>query len=838
MCAAPGSEAPVTSTVARDPRTTVDFVQPLMSFVGRSRQLSAVTTLLREPGLRLLTLTGPGGVGKTRLAEVAADVVREAFPDGVIFISFATLRDPSRVPGVIADAFGLLSVTGESFESRVINHARDREMLLVLDNLEHLLPVPFLTRLLVACEGITIMATSREVLRLSGEFEYVVPPLAVPDPDIVADPTALMEVESVALLVDRARQVRPGLTVDASNAADIAAICRRLDGLPLAIELAAARLKIFSPSALLARLSDRLSLLTGGPSDRPLHQRTIRDTIGWSYDLLPEGEQCVFRRLGAFAGDITPEAVAATCADASDAAWSELEALDHLCLLVDKSLLQRVRQDADEPRFVMLETIRHYALERLQHEDELDDVSRRYAQYHLDLAESAVPHLIGPEQTAWAARLESEQPNMRAAMAHFRDEQDAESYTRLVCALWRFWRLRGMLTEGRAWLEETLPPAWQDRLPPALQSRSRFMAGWLALEQGDAELAMRLGNEALEIAEANDLDEGRGAALRLLSFVDSRLGDNARATRRMEASLGYVRKTNDADSIAGALNNLAILALDAGDYEQVVTYGTESRQRFLDLGNTYGASHSIDTMGVALYCLGRFEEAMRASRESMTLDRQLEDTRGLAVSLDHVGKCARALGDLPAAWEAHSESLRYRREVGDPRGFLVWLEAMALWLVHAGCPEPAARAFGAIEVTRTASNMPIQLHETADHEETERLACEGLGAERFETLVAKGRWLSLPEIVDEVQRVAEARVRELAGGEVGLSASVAERYGLTAREHEVLGLLAKRYADKEIAQMLSISPRTVARHVTGILTKMDVHSRREAAALAEDVTLA
>jgi DNA-binding CsgD family transcriptional regulator len=388
-----------------------------------------------------------------------------------------------------------------------------------------------------------------------------------------------------------------------------------------------------------------------------------------------------------------------------------------------------------------------------------------------------------------------------------------------------------MLSEGRFWLEPALDPVWQSRLPDALRCTAYFHTGWLALEQGDTEHAGRYGEDALAIARATNDDSGMARAFGLLSFVDSRLGDNSRAIARMEASLAHHRAANDADSIAGALNNLAILALDAGAFERVVTYCTESRDAFTALGNLHGASHAIDTMGVALYCLGRFDEAMRCSRESLAIDRQLADKRGTAISLDHVGKCARALGDLESAWEAHAASLQLRKDLGDPRGLIVWLEAMALWLAHAGCAELAARVFGAIEVTRTASNMPLLSHEVGDHEETERLARKHLGEAAYEAHLAKGRWLTIEDAIVAVRDAAESRAGELARGVAVIPESVVARFGLTPREHEVLLLIAQRYADKEIADALFISPRTVARHVTGIFTKMGVHSRRQAAAM-------
>jgi len=816
-----------------NPRRVLDIVQPLTSFVGRREQLAGIVALLKQDDVRLLTLAGPAGVGKTRLAEAAVDEMVGAFPDGIRFISFAAIRRSEQVPYVIAEALGLQSIAGESFESRIINYARDRSMLLVLDNLEQLLPIPFLTRVLSTCGQLTILATSREVLHLSGEFEYVVPPMEIPDLETASDRNAISAIESVALLVDRARQVAPGFALTDDNAADIAAICARLDGLPLAIELAAARLKVFTPATLLERLPDRLSLLTGGPADRPMHQRTIRDTIGWSHDLLPEREQHIFRRLGVFAGGITPEAVEVICARDAEAPLCDVEALDLLMSLADKSLVQRVRQAHDGPRFYLLETVRHYALACLEDAGELAAIRLRHAHYYLDVAEKAAPLLVGPDQETWTTRIDASQTDMRAALGTFLETGDVAAYTRLACALWRFWRLRGMLVEGRNWLKPTLDPAWQERLPPDLQARSHFMAGWLALEQGDIEPAEQSGERSLAIACANSDDSGIGFALRLLSFVDSRLNRNTRARERMERSLECHRKVNDLDNIAGTLNNMAILALDAGEFERVVEYCKESRTAFITLGNLHGASHSIDTMGVALYCLGRFEEAMRCSRDSLAIDRRLADTRGIAISLDHVGKCARALGDLPAAWEAHAESLQYRREVGDPRGLLVWLEAMALWMAHAGEAELAAMALGAIDVTRTASTIPIQPHEAGDHHETRHLVGKALGDDRSEVLIAKGRWLTVPEMIVQVHDAASRRVGGVENDAPVLPLTLAARFGLTPREQEVLLLIAKRYADKEIAEELSISPRTVARHVTGIFTKLDVHSRREAAAMLE-----
>src|SRR5665811_1588160 len=822
----PPPEPPPTNGLSSTP----DLPQPLTSFVGRAAHLKTIVHLLRQPDVRLVTLAGPAGVGKTRLALAAASTLARDFSDGVHFVPCATLRESKQVPAAIAETLSIQTVGRDSIESRVITYSRDRSMLLVLDNLEHVLPVPLITRMLTACPHVRILATSRTVLHLSGEHEYVVPPMDVPDSarDLPVD--ELASIESVVLLTHRARQIDPDFAVTPENSVDLAMICARLDGLPLAIELAAARMKVFPPAALLDRLSDRLSLLTGGPSDQPLHQRTIRATIDWSHDLLSPREQRMFRRLAVFSGGITMQAAAAICRDDNDDAFTDVEALDELTLLVDKSLVQQEPESGDGPSFFLLETVRHYAMERLCASGEDHTVRERHATHYLDFAERTTELLKGPEQVIWLNRIEANQPNIRLALETLRQTEDFERYARLCCALFRFWLIRGMLAEGRAWLDAALAPAWQARLPDDLRSMVFTYSGWLALDQGDADHAESCGDRGLEIATRISHDSAIALACGLLAFVDIRQGFVSRAVERLDRSLLHYRAAGDNYHVAGALNNLALIALGAGDLERAASMFEKSRDAYLALGNPRGVSHGTHNRGIALYGLGQYDEALRCFRESYAIDRKAVDKRGSAVSLDHVGKCVRALGDPIMAWEAHAQSLPLRKEIGDPRGLLFWLEAMALWMAHAARPELAARTLGAIEVVRIGSNIPIYKNELGDHGATESLARERLGDKSFEAHLARGRWLSLDEAVAAMQEAAEQCVLELEHGAPTTSTSSANISGLTPREHEVLMLIAQRYANKEIAEALYISPRTVARHVTAIFNKLSVHSRREAAA--------
>jgi predicted ATPase/class 3 adenylate cyclase len=421
------------------------------TFIGRERELAEARVLLE--GTRTLTLTGPGGTGKTRLALKVAAESSEAYRDGVVFVALAALEDPSLVASTVAAAMGVQEEAGRPILTSLTERLAGMEVLLVLDNYERLLAAaPLVGELVAAGPGVRVLVTSRAPLRVAGEREYEVRPLALPDASGAATPEELAESEAVALFVERARAIEPGFVLGPENAASVAAICAALDGLPLAIELAAARVRLLSPQAILERLGTSLPLLTGGPRDRPERQRTLRGAIQWSHDLLDPDGQTMFRRLAAFAGGWTFEAAEAVCSPAGAAALDTLETLD---ALVQHSLARR-DDGAPEPRFRMLQTIREFGLERLAESGEEPEIHERHAQFFLTLAEEAAGELTGPGKAVWLDRLARDHDNLRAALRWSVDADRAETGLLIAAAIWRFWQLRDHLAEGEAWLTELL----------------------------------------------------------------------------------------------------------------------------------------------------------------------------------------------------------------------------------------------------------------------------------------------------------------------------------------------------------------------------------------------
>ncbi len=631
-------------------------------FLGREAEVAEVAALLRDPAVQVLTLTGPGGTGKTRLGVQAAAEALDAFPDGAVFVPLAPLEDPALVPSAVAQALGVREDGGRPLPEAIRDALAGRRLLLLLDNCEHLLePVSGLAAgLLAGCPDLTVLATSRTPLRLRAEREWAVPPLALPDRP-PPPPTAeqLSPYAAVRLFVERAQAVKPSFAVDNASAPAVAEICWRLDGLPLAIELAAARVRLFGPEALLARLEKRLSLLTGGPRDLPARQQTLRDAIAWSHDLLDADEQRLFRRLAVFAGGFSLEAADAVANP--DGALDTLTLVEHLA---EDSLLRRLADVGDDPRFGMLETVREFAAERLAASG--DDAPSRdaHARAFLALAESESPRLSGPEQAAALARLAAEHDNLRAALAWAEGAGETETGLRLAAALWKFWDIRGHYAEGRAWLDRFLDRAGSAGEPSAPRAYALNGAGALAWAQDDRTAAVARYDEAL--AQFRALGDTRGAAIAStnLGLVVGDLGDHGRAIALHNEALALFREVGAAGPVAVALNNLAQATWATGDLVRAEALLTEALALRRDLGDERGTAIALSNLGGVARERGDVDRAATLHADALALHRRLGDTDGVASSLANLGLVAHDRGDYARAVALQEEALALFRDLG------------------------------------------------------------------------------------------------------------------------------------------------------------------------------
>lgn len=640
------------------------------AFIGREREIAAITQRLGDPGVRLLTLTGPGGTGKTRLAlRVASDLIAQ-YPDGVWFVPLAQIGAPARVASVIAETLGIRETPGEPIADSLRAFLRTRRMLLLLDNVEHVVEAaPLIAEILAAAPDVRILATSRAPLRIAGEHEAPVEPLGLPARDTGLRLDEALAAEAVQLFVDRAQAVRPDFRLTAENAQTVVAICRRLDGLPLAIELAAARVRLLPPEAILARLDSRLTLLTGGGRDRPERQQTLRAAIAWSHDLLDESERALFRRLAVFAGGWTLEAAEAVV---NAVAEPDLPVIDCLGALLDNSLIRQADGGhvcaTPDPRFAMLQTIREFAREQLDASGEREAIPAAHAAYYGAMADEAAPHLTGPAAATWLDRLETEHDNLRTALAWWRTTADAARAAALAGALWRFWWLRGHIDEGRAELEAALALPHADD-PAARLSRAAALdgAGVLAETQGDYERARALHDLALALSRELDDHVGIARATGNLGVVAFDRGDRATAEQLLAESLALAREVGDDHLIATALNDLGRVAFDRGDHERAEALYRESLVIRRRAGSPSEIARVLNNLGGVAHDMDDFARAASLFAESLELYRELDDPWGAAGALTNLALATRGRGDAAAAVALFAESVEQFRETGDVR---------------------------------------------------------------------------------------------------------------------------------------------------------------------------
>ena len=757
---------------------------PLSSFIGRAREIDEIVDLVRQANVRLVTLVGPGGVGKTRLALQVADRVAPSFADGVTIVSLAPIREPAFVLRAIAQALGLRDASDRPVAQQLAEALCQKDLILVLDNVEQVVEAgPDIATLLSACPRLTVLVTSRAVLHLSGEQVIAVDPLPVPRTDqAVAD---IRGSPAVQLFVARARSVHARFALTDTNAGSVGQVCRRLDGLPLAIELAAARVAHLPVDAVRAHLDRRLPVLAGGSRDQPARQQTMRDTIAWSYDLLAPDEQWLFQCLGVFTGGFALAAAEAVAADAVP------DVLTGIASLIDTSLVRRDTTDGSAPRYAMLETIREFALERLDERGEADAVHARHAAFFTELAEEARASML-MNQTAGLERLRADDGNLLAALGWLERSPDPAPFVSVAAALVDYWFVQSRYGEGRHWLEHAL--ALSEHTPAALRAGAHSAAGLVAIMQGDYTRAEDHYAAAVALWAGVDDPVGMATALGGYGLLAYRQGAYGAARERIEQARSLSQGADPADGV-GRTNRI----------EQVLMLG--------DIASTVG-----DLADAAAH----YEEAAALARTD-AFDWYLSDT------LPGLGNVCLLRGDVDQAEALYREGLSVAERFGDTlrlAGALIGLAAVA---AARGQAELAARRIGAAEAQYEIAGTTPFRRDARVAEQASTAARHALGEDGFAAARAAGKALTV-EGADNGAWTFLATLEP--GSSADAPADPRTRHALTHRETEVLALIVEGRTNAVIGDALFISPRTVQNHVTSILGKLGVASRTEAATRA------
>lgn len=841
----------------------------LTPLLGRDREAVQLRNLIDDPSIRLVTITGPGGVGKTRLALHVAATLVDDFDNAVTYVPLASIRDPHLVLPEIAQHFGVFSDPRVSPEDQLVDVLRDQLMLLVLDNMEQVLDVAAtLARVLSRCPRVTMLVTSQAALEISGEQLYPLSPLPTPASETTS-PTAIMQSDAVNLFIQRARAANPNLKLDDRAALTIAEICRKLDGLPLAIELAAARTTILSPEALLARLSNRLQVLGGGPRDVPDRLRTMRNAIAWSYDLLAPEEQVLFRHLSVFVGGIP--------LDANDTIVelpTPRDAFDVLSTLVNHSLVQPVPGDADPPRFMMLETIRDYGLEQLRECGEEQRARLAHATYVVDLAETAGPALVGRGQDTWTARLEPESENLRAACTWAIENDHPTIPLRIGGAIWRYCATHGLAADCRLWIERGLTAG--DAADPHWRTRAMNGAGNLYEDLRDLDAARMYFEQCHQLAIETDNLLDHAQALMGLGTLAHDTGSYADAFELHSQAAELARMSGNLHCIARSVGNMGTVSYFRGHLDEALRCWEEAREIMAEIGDVVTEALITSNMGALAFEQGDLERAEKLQLHALELQRQIRTTRDIPYTLINLGEVSCLLGNVARSHECFNEAIELLRQEGnkviegialngvgrlamregnlsraaalavestrlvaeanDQRSILENLELLAEICSLKGDHNTTAELIATSTVTRKVLESEFTPQKAEIMAALERAARKALGGDAFTRAWERGGQLALAELPNRVETVAYSLIGDDLTREDPIVSPAPERprveHNLTARELEVLQLLVEGRSTAQISEELFISPRTTSTHITNILGKLEVSSRTAAVALA------